>query len=47
MKISVIRDILIFQFYGHIKNMLSYILTQNIDDIKINEKFENIRKKKL
>ena len=43
-KISVIADILVLQFYEYIGYILIVILTQNIGDIKINENLKILRK---
>ena len=50
-KISVIMDISILPFYGYIRyigDILVDILTQNIDELKIDKKnYKNVRKKFL
>ena len=38
MKILVITDISVFQFYGYIRNISVDILTQNINESKIDKK---------
>ena len=47
MKISVITNILVsrcYRYIGYIEDISADVLTQNIDDVKINKKFENIKK---
>ena len=46
MKISIIIDILVLCFYwyiGYIGNIWIDILTQNIDEVKINKNSKNIK----
>ena len=47
MKISIITDISVLQFYGYIREILVDILTQNINGQKINQTHRNVRKKLL
>ena len=47
MKLSIITDISVLQFYGYIREILMDILTQNIDGQKINQTHGNVRKNTL
>ena len=42
----VITDISVFRFYGYIENILTDILTQNINKLKINQKSWKCKNKK-
>ena len=47
MKISVITDILVLEFYGYIGDILADILTQNINRPKIDQNLWKCKKKLL
>ena len=47
MKISIIMDILVLRFYRYIRDIYTNILTQNIDNIKVNKNSKKILRKIL